>query len=127
MSPPVLLCVDDRTELLWVRKTTLERLGCAVITATTTAAAIALLERTAVAAVLLEYRCEGMDAETVACQIKRRFPAQPIILLSAYSDIPERMLWLVDEYAMRSDPAERVVQLLEHVRSGPGKAKAAVA
>lgn len=124
MTPPVLLCIDDRPELLRVRKTRLERLGCSVITATTTAAAIALLERTAVAAVLLEYKCEGMDAEAVACQIKRWFPAQPLILLSAYSDVPERLLWLVDEYVMKSDPPERVVQRVEHMRNCTGKARA---
>ncbi|MGA2990860.1 MAG: hypothetical protein ABSD88_10345, partial [Candidatus Korobacteraceae bacterium] len=47
-------------------------------------------------AVLLEYKLEGMDAEAVAYQIKQRFPRLPIILLSAYSQMPERILWLVD-------------------------------
>lgn len=127
MSPLVLLCIDDRQELLQLRKSTLERLGCSVVTATSTPAAIALLERTAVTAVLVDYKCEGMDAEAVACQIKGRFPAQPVILLSAYSDLPERLLWLVDEYVMKSDPPERVVELATRVTSGGGKARTAVA
>jgi hypothetical protein len=38
-----------------------------------------------------------MDAEAVACHIKQQFPNVSIILLSAYSEIPERILWLVDE------------------------------
>ena len=125
MPAPVLLCIDDRLELLMIRKTTFERLGCLVITATTTSAAIAMLKRTAVAAVLLEYKGEGMDAEAVACQIKRRFPSQPVILLSAYSDVPERVLWWVDEYVMRSDPPELVVQLIKNMRSGTEKGQTA--
>jgi hypothetical protein len=40
--------------------------------------------------VLLEYKSEGIDAETVAFQIKQRFSNPPIVLLSAYSDMPER-------------------------------------
>ena len=65
------------------------------------------------AAVLLEYKLEGMDAEAVACHIKQRFPNLPIILLSAYSDMPERILWLMDEYVMKSEMPERLVRIIE--------------
>ena len=115
MPPPVLLCIDDRPDLLQLRKTILMSLGYSVLTASTAPAAMALLESTAVAGVLMDYRSEGMDTEAVAMQIKRRFPQQQIILLSAYSDLPERILWLVDEYVMRSEPPERVRQVVEQV------------
>jgi len=59
--------------------------------------AIKTLEETSVAAVLLEYKQKGIDAEAVACHIRQRFPSLPIILLSAYSEMPERILWLVDD------------------------------
>ena len=115
MSSPVLLCIDDRPHMLQVRKARLETLGYSAETATSAPTAIAMLERTAVDAVLVEYKSEGMDAEAVAFQIKRRFPNQPIILLSAYSDVPERILWLVDEYVMRSEPLERLAQVIDGV------------
>jgi two-component SAPR family response regulator len=54
-----------------------------------------------------------MDAEAVACHIKQRFPHLPIVLLSAYSELPERILWLVDEYVMRSELPERLVPIIE--------------
>jgi two-component SAPR family response regulator len=60
---------------------------------------------------------EGIDAEAVACHVKRRFPSLPIILISAYSEIPERMLWLVDEYVMKSEVPgglERIIQRARH-------------
>ena len=115
MPSPVLLCIDDRSQMLQVRKAVLEPLGYSVVTATSAPSAIATLENAAVAAVLVEYKLEGMDAEAVAFHIKRRFPKQPIILLSAYSDVPERILWLVDEYVMRSEPLERLAEVVERV------------
>lgn len=116
MSSPVLLCVDDRPQLLQLRKASLEPLGYSVLTATSASAAITMLEaHMTFAAVLLEYKSEGMDAEAVAHHIKQRFPDQPIILLSAYSEMPEPILWLVDEYVMRSEPVERLVQVVERV------------
>jgi CheY-like chemotaxis protein len=54
-----------------------------------------------------------MDAEAVAWHIKQRFPDLPIILLSAYSELPERILWLVDEYVLKSELPERLVPIIE--------------
>jgi DNA-binding response OmpR family regulator len=45
--------------------------------------AMKMLEEAWVAAVLLEYKLEGMDAAGVACHIKHLFPHLSIILLSA--------------------------------------------
>jgi CheY-like chemotaxis protein len=55
-----------------------------------------------------------MDAEAVACHIKQRFPNLPIILLSAYSEMLERILWLVREYViMKSELPERLAPIVE--------------
>ena len=56
-----------------------------------------------------------MDAEAIAYQIKQRFPNQPIILLSAYVDMPERVLWFVDEYVMKSELPEGLVHAVERL------------
>jgi two-component SAPR family response regulator len=61
----------------------------------------------------LDYKREGVDAEATACHIKQRFPNLPIILLSAYSEMPERILWLVDDYVMKSELQERLVPIIE--------------
>lgn len=112
MSQPILLCVDDRPALLQVRKNTLEQRGYSVVTATDAAMAVTMLESHAVAALVLEYKSEGMDAEALAWLIKRRFPQTPIVLLSAYSDVPERVLWLVDEYVMKSEGLDGLVKVI---------------
>ena len=113
MDSPTVLCIDDLLQVLELRKSTLESHGYCVKTASSGHVAMKMLEETPVAAVLLEYKQEGMDAEAVACHIKHRFPHLPIILLSAYSDMPERILWLVDEYVMKSELPERLAPILE--------------
>jgi CheY-like chemotaxis protein len=115
MGFPIVLCIDDRPEQLELRRAALEASGFCVETATNGCAAINVLEQVSVAAVLLEYKEEGMDAEALAYQIKRRFPDLPIILLSAYVDMPQRILWLVDEYVMKSDLPVGLVRVIERV------------
>ena len=114
---PVLLCIDDRSQMLQIRKRSLEPHGFSVVGADSAPRAISILEKTTVAAVLLEYKPEGMDAEAIAFHIKTRFPRQTVILLSAYSEMPERILWLVDEFVLKSEPVERLVQLIKGLTS----------
>lgn len=74
-----------------------------------------MLTEAPVDAVLLEYKSEGLDAEAVASHLKSRFPSIPIILLSAYAYMPEPILWLVDEYVMRSELSEGLLAAVERV------------
>ena len=112
MDSPTLLCIDF-PQVLELRKETLESHGYSVKIASSKHTAMKMLEESSVAAVLLEYKHEGMDSETIACHIKQRFPNLPIILLSAYSEMPEQILWLVDDYVMKSELPERLVPIIE--------------
>ena len=123
MDSPTVLCIDDRLPVLNLRKTTLEALGYCVKIAPNGHTAMKMLEETPVSAVLLEYKTEGMDAEAVACHIKQRFPNLPIILLSAYAEMPERILWLVDEYVMKSEAPERLVGIMERATQPDRRAR----
>jgi CheY-like chemotaxis protein len=116
MDSPTVLCIDDRPQMLELRKATLEPHNYRVRIASSGEAAMKMLEETSVVAVLLEYKLERMDAEAVACHIKQRFPNLPIILLSAYSEMPERILWFVDEYVMKSELPEGLVRIIERAR-----------
>jgi CheY-like chemotaxis protein len=112
---PIVLCIDDQPELLELRKATLESNGFRVETATSGYAAIKILEAGPCDAVLLEYKQQGIDAEAVAYQLHLRFPNLPIILLSAYFEMPERILWLVDAHVMKSELPEGLVRVIEEV------------
>ena len=116
MDSPAVLCIDDRPEVLDLRKATLEPHGYRVKIASSGYTAMKVLEEGSVVAVLVEYKQEGMDAEALAFLIKQRFPNLPIILLSAYSEMPERILWLVDEYVMKSELPERLVPIIERAQ-----------
>jgi two-component system, NtrC family, response regulator AtoC len=113
MDSLTVLYIDDLPQALEHRKAILESHGYRVRIASSSRPALNVLEETPVAAVLLEYKQEGLDAEAVACHIKQRFPHLPIVLLSAYAEMPERILWLVDEYVMKSELSERLVPILE--------------
>ena len=117
MDSPTVLCIDDRPqvlELVWgLRRATLESHDYCVKIASSGYTVMKVLENTSVDAVLLEYRLEHMDAEAVAYHIKQQFPNLPIILLSAYFQMPERILWLVDEYVMKSELPEGLVRIIE--------------
>jgi len=113
MDSPTVLCIDDLPQALELRKKTLESHGYRVKIASSGQTAMKMLEKAPVAVVLLEYKLEGMDAEAVAWHIKQRFPHLPIILLSAYHEMPQRILWLVDEYVMKSEVPERLVPIIE--------------
>jgi len=115
MGCPIVLCIDDRPEPLEIRKAVLEARGFRVETVTSGFAAMKMLEKKPVNAVLLEYKEEGMDAEALAFQINQRFPNLPIILLSAYFEMPERILWLVDGYVMKSELPDWLVRVIERV------------
>jgi two-component system response regulator FlrC len=113
MDSPTVLCIDDIPQALELHKAILESHGYCVEIASSGYKAMKILEESPVAAVLLEYKQEGLDAEALACHIKQRFPKLPIILLSAYCEIPERILWLVDEYVMKSELPEGLVRIIE--------------
>ncbi len=123
MDSPLVLCIDDLPQALELRKNTLESHGYSVKVASSGRIAMKLLEEAPVTAVLLEDKQEGMDAEAIAWQIKQRFPSLPIILLSAYSELPERILWLVDEYVMKSELPEQLVPIIERAHQGAPRSK----
>jgi CheY-like chemotaxis protein len=116
VGSPILLFIDDRPQMFGLRKATLEPYGYCVKFASSSYTAIKTLEETSVTVVLLEYKQEGMDVEAIACLIRQRFPNLPIILLSAYSEMPERILRLVDEYVMKSELPERLVPSIERAQ-----------
>ena len=113
MDAPTVLCIDDRPQLLELRKALLQSHGYRVKMALSGHTAMKMLAEAPVDAVLLEYKSEGLDAEAVAHHLKLRFSSIPIVLLSAYACMPERVLWLVDEYLMRSEVSERLISTIE--------------
>ncbi len=105
--PPTILCIDDHEQGLFIRKTVLQQRGYIVLTATSGARGLSLIEQHEVDAVVLDYRMEGIDGGAVASIIKRRKPEIPIVLLSGYvEELPDRVLKVVDAVVEKGQAAK---------------------
>jgi CheY-like chemotaxis protein len=100
---PLILCVDDETTGLAIRKMTLESQGYQVLTADNGADALAIFSSQAIDLVVVDYKMPGMDGDVVAERMKRLKPGIPILLLSAYVDLPRETLALMDMHLTKTD------------------------
>jgi CheY-like chemotaxis protein len=123
-----ILCIDDEEAALETMKALLQCLGHNVVTSSTGAIGLYLLEcRPDVQLVILDYRMEPMDGMAVAAAIKSSFPRTPILLHSGQDDIPAQLLEIVDAVVGKGSPIPELISsidgLLGRTRSGPQRAE----
>lgn len=125
----VVLCVDDETVGLSVRKLILESKGYRVYTAENGPLALELFASQPIELVILDYKMPGMNGDVVAERMRRINPRVPILMLSAYVDLPGDTLALVDRYITKGEPPQvllaAVAELLATMRNPHSKAKSA--
>ncbi len=109
-SPATILCVDDDRETLSLRKQLLEAHGYSVITAQSGAEGLRTFsEGQTVDLVLLDYAMPGLTGEQVAKEMKLVHPAVPIVVMSAFPDLPDGLLRMVDGCVTKSQDPEIVI------------------
>jgi CheY-like chemotaxis protein len=113
----LVLCVDDEKIGLQVRRIVLERSGYRVLTAPNGEAGLELFENHPVEAVILDYSMPGMHGGDVAAHMRRSKPAVPILLLSAFVDLPHEVVGLVDVYMTKGEGAPALLAKLESLLS----------
>jgi CheY-like chemotaxis protein len=106
VSKPLILCIDDEELGLRVRGIVLERAGYRVLTATDGATGLEIFGREQVEGVVLDYFMPGMNGSEVATELRRLRPEVPIILLSAYINLPAEVLRMVDWTILKGDGPE---------------------
>jgi len=84
----VILCVDDETNPLVLRKLVLEKAGYEVITARSGNEALQVTGSRPVDLVLSDYLMPGMTGAELAQHLKAKNPNLPVILISGVNDIP---------------------------------------
>ena len=84
MQKPVLV-VDDDPDIRQVLQDRLESYGYRVVTAADGRAALEMLERLTPRGVFLDIRMPGMDGLEVLGQIRDRYPAVPVVIITAAS------------------------------------------
>ena len=111
------LCVDDETVGLRVRKIMLEGHGFKVLTATSGEQGLALLADNDVDLVVLDYYMPGMNGGDVAAEVRRLSPQIPIIFLSAYFSLPPAALELANAFITKGDPPDVLIDKIEQLIS----------
>ncbi len=82
-----MLVVDDDSDFRWAITNVLQGAGYMVAQAQDGDEALSLLEKNIPDMILLDYRMPGQNGQRVAEVMRRRFPAIPIIMISAYADV----------------------------------------
>jgi CheY-like chemotaxis protein len=112
MLQQLILCVDDETVGLEVRKMLLERAGYRVLTALDGREGLDLFETEAVDAVILDYAMPGMNGGQVAMEMRRVKPEIPILMLSAYTSLPAEVHDFVDLSMTKGEGAPALLKKL---------------
>jgi CheY-like chemotaxis protein len=104
-APHLVLCVDDELVGLQVRRLLLERAGYRVATALNGTLGIDIFSSQPVEAVVLDYYMPEMDGGAVAARMRQIKPEVPILLLSAYVNLPAEITRLFDLYMTKGEGA----------------------
>jgi CheY-like chemotaxis protein len=119
-----ILCVDDEATGLSIRKMTLESQGYRVITAENGADGLAIFSAEPVDLVVLDYKMPGMNGDVVAQRMKQLKPSIPILMLSAYLDLPSETLALVDRYLTKGEGPLMMLQAVAELLTRAQTSKA---
>jgi CheY-like chemotaxis protein len=120
----LILCIDDEALGLQIRKTVLERAGYRVVTAMDGPTGLGIFARESVDAVVLDFSMPTMSGADVAIEIRRMRQDVPILLLSAYVNLPSEVTGVVDSTILKGDGPEvllaKVREMLPEERGNSG-------
>ena len=110
MAPsPLILCIDDEALGLQIRRAVLERAGYQVLTALNGASGLSIFWDQPIDIVVLDYVMPGLDGGQVAAEMRKQKPDTPILLLSAYVNLPLEVLSLVDHTVLKGDGPDKLL------------------
>lgn len=112
MSAPTILCIDDEALGLNIRKAVLERAGYRVLTAVDGPTGLSLFRGNAIDGVVLDYYMPEMDGGAVAQAMRQERPEIPILLLSAYINLPGEVVSLVDMTLLKGEGPQELLEKL---------------
>jgi CheY-like chemotaxis protein len=110
------LCVDDDTSILNIRKILLDAAGYSVLTAESGTEALGILSGgTNVDLVLLDYLMPGMNGDELAGKLRERRPDLRLIAVSAVGQLPPALLNSVDGYVQKGQDPEVLLSVISAV------------
>jgi CheY-like chemotaxis protein len=113
-SVPTILCIDDFKPGLQTRKSFLEQFGFEVLTASSGAEGLQLLQAHHIDAIVLDYRMPEMDGEELAKRVRQISKSLPLLLLSGFArEVPENLSKIVNVQLMKGDPPANLIDALD--------------
>lgn len=125
MRDSVILCVDDELSGLQLRKIILETHGYRVLTAASGPKALDLFAQHPVDLVVLDFRMPEMLGDEVAERMRAVKPDVPIIMLSAYYDLPEKVERLVDARLVKGESTTGLLDAISRILAETSKSAGA--
>ena len=111
-ASPLILCIDDEALGLKIRKAVLEKEGYRVLTALDGSSGLNLFKDEPIEGVILDYYMPGMDGGQVAVAMRQQRPDVPILLLSAYVNLPAEVVRMVDFTVLKGEgPNELLIKV----------------
>jgi DNA-binding response OmpR family regulator len=109
LRSPTILCIDDEALGLQIRKAVLEHAGYLVLTALDGETGMILFTQNDIDAVILDYYMPGMDGGQVARAMREKDSGVPILMLSAYVDLPKEITDLADVTMLKGEGPEALI------------------
>jgi len=113
VKPATILCIDDEEPGLLVRRALLESVGHRVLTALSGAEGVRIFRSEPVDAVIVDYWMAGKNGLAVAGELKRLNRTTPIIMLSAYTSLPDETIGLVDLWVQKGGEPQNLLDSVE--------------
>ena len=101
-----ILCIDDESAALNIRKRVLETAGHQVLTARSGEEGIELFRSEPFDLVLLDYWMPGMNGIATARELRRIKPSVPMIILSGLAQLPDETIGVVDRWILKDEGPE---------------------
>jgi CheY-like chemotaxis protein len=98
-----ILCIDDESAALNIRKRVLETAGHHVLTVRSGDEGVQLFKSEPFDLVVLDYWMPGKNGIATARELKRINPAVPMVILSGLSQLPDETMGVVDRWILKDE------------------------
>jgi CheY-like chemotaxis protein len=105
-----ILCVDDEENQLLLRKRLLERAGYNVVAVRSSREGLAAFESSPIHIAVLDYWMTGGNGLQLAQELKRRRGSLPVVILSAYSELPGETIGIADAWITKGMASETLLK-----------------
>jgi CheY-like chemotaxis protein len=108
-----ILCIDDESSALKIRKRVLESAGYRVVTARNGEEGIQLFRTEPFDLVILDYWMPTMNGIAAARQLKRINPSIPLVIFSGLSQLPDETMGVVDRWILKDEGPEYLLRAIK--------------